>query len=105
MKETRTINGRNKWEMVIMLIVLFLMGSFTFPLPYSYSAGLIVREVEYVGLTRIDEEEVMEIMSISLNTVFDAVALGEGVKRIYKKRVFADVRVESETYEDGLKFK
>ncbi|MBL7032121.1 MAG: outer membrane protein assembly factor BamA, partial [Nitrospira sp.] len=105
MKETRTINGRNKWEMVIMLIVLFLMGSFTFPLPYSYSAGLIVREVEYVGLTRIDEEEVMEIMSISLNTVFDAVALGEGVKRIYKKRVFADVRVESETYEDGLKLK
>ena len=105
MIRTRTTKGYNKWEAVSKLIVLFLLFSFTLPLTSAHSEGLIVREVEYVGLTRIDEEEMRDIMSISLNDVFDAKALGEGIKRAFRKGVFRDVRVESEAYEEGLKLR
>ncbi len=105
MIRTRTTKRYNEWKTVIKLIVLFLMLSFTLPLPFAHSEGLIVREVEYVGLNRINEEELSDIMSISAGKPLDRDLLGEAVKRGFRKEIFTDIQIVTEPYDGGVKLK
>lgn len=91
------------WRSTAILAAAILIFLTAFPVRGAYSDAPVIREVEYVGLTRIDGEELTDIMSIGVGDVFDNAALGEAVKRAYRKGVFRDIRVESELNDDGLK--
>jgi outer membrane protein insertion porin family len=68
----------------------------------QWGRDMTVKEVEYVGLTRIDEEEMIDIMSIRAGSIVNDNVLATAVKRAFKKGIFTDIRVESEPYEDGV---
>lgn len=88
-----------------MLAIAIIMILSAFTVPCAYSDTPVISEVEYTGLTRIDIEEMTNIISISVGDIFDSGVLREAVKRAYRKGVFRDVRVESEVYGDGLKLR
>lgn len=93
------------WGASAMQAIAIIMIISAFTVPCAYSDTPVISEVEYTGLTRIDIEELSDIISIKAGDVFDSGVLREAVKKAYRKGVFRDVRVESETYEDGLKLR
>ncbi|HDN95134.1 MAG TPA: outer membrane protein assembly factor BamA [Nitrospirae bacterium] len=94
------MNLRTKTIIAAVIIMFFCV----LPVSGAFS-GTTIRKVEYVGLTRIDGEELTDIMSIRAGDVFDSNILHKAVKRAFKKGVFRDIRVESEVYGDGIKLR
>jgi outer membrane protein insertion porin family len=101
-----------EWKAFIGLTAVLIILYALFSPPCSYSAvhdteieQEIIMAVEYEGLTRIEEEELTDIMSIRTGDLLDSDLLGEAVKRAFKKGVFRDVLVVKEPYAGGVKLK
>lgn len=66
-------------------------------------AKAMVEEIEVQGLTRMSDRELIDLISINIGDSLDRVKLGKGIKRAFKKGIFADLKAESEPYRDGIK--
>ncbi len=65
----------------------------------------IINVVEVEGLTRIDEEEFIELVYPDTGSGLDIRELREGIKRAFRKKIFQDIIVQSEPAMGGMALK
>jgi outer membrane protein insertion porin family len=84
-------------------IITFLF----FATPTSLNAGQdeIIREIEVKGVTRISEREFKGLVALRVGDILDMTALAKGIKRVFRKGIFQDIKAVSEETEEGVKLK
>ncbi len=82
-----------------MLIPLFLV----YPPAFAENPPEVIKAIEVEGLTRIPEEELIDIICFKKGAVLDRRALQNGIRRAFTKGIFYDIRVVSVPFEDGIK--
>lgn len=88
-----------------MLFCMFV-SFFLFSLPaFAENPPAVIRAIKVEGLTRISEEELIDIICFKKGAVLDGDALKNGIRRAFRKGIFYDIRVESVPYEDGVMLK
>jgi outer membrane protein insertion porin family len=65
--------------------------------------GKVIQGIEVRGLSRLSEEELINMMCFYPGNVFESRTLRKCIRRAFKKGIFLDIRVESEDTDDGLK--
>ncbi|MEF9476315.1 MAG: hypothetical protein L0958_06510, partial [Candidatus Mariimomonas ferrooxydans] len=64
-----------------------------------------IKEIEVEGLSRIDHEELIDMICLQVGDVIDREILRTGIKRAFKKGIFLDIKVVAEPYDSGIKLK
>ncbi len=62
-----------------------------------------IKKIEVEGLTRIDDEELIDLICFNVGEFLDLRVLGKGIRRAFKKGIFLDLKVRSEPYNGGIK--
>jgi outer membrane protein insertion porin family len=89
---------------VFVALCLSLASYFITPsVSMASEAKTVVEEIEVRGLTRISGGELIDLISIERGDIIDGDKLREGVRRVFKKGIFYDLKVEAEPYKDGIK--
>ncbi|MDO8282757.1 MAG: outer membrane protein assembly factor BamA [Thermodesulfovibrionia bacterium] len=86
-------------------VILFLIVCF-FPLFKSSAESTgqeVIRDINVVGLSRIESEELIDMMCFHVGEIFDKEILKKCIRRTFKKGIFLDIRVDSERIGDGIK--
>lgn len=65
----------------------------------------IIKEIKVEGLTRIEKEELIDLICFSKGDELNMKDLGDGIKRAFRKRVFLDIKAVSEPYNGGVRLK
>jgi len=103
MRTGRLMNSKN----LSLIFSLFLISYFSFP-AYSYPSGLegeVIKVIEVEGLTRMKQEELIDIICFKEGDVIDREALKSGIKRAFKKSIFVDIEAVAEPHDNGIKLK
>jgi outer membrane protein insertion porin family len=106
-----TIDGNFAFMKIAVLIVLFLAGgnlaSADGGIDKGSAAGRfegkVIRAIETWGLTRIDEEEMIDLMGLDRGKEFRIGALQRGLRRAFRKGIFLDIKVDAEDVEGGVR--
>ena len=86
--------------MLVLTIVFFSHAS-----AYATEDGLIIKEIEVSGLSRISREELLYLLDIKTGQLLDKKKVSSGLRRTFKKGVFLDMQVFSEPLKEGVKLK
>jgi outer membrane protein insertion porin family len=90
-------------------VLFFVLLFFTYLLFTSSSFAddvpVVIKGIEIEGLTRIEREEFMDIISLNEGDSFDSEALKAGIRRAFKKKIFLDIVTSAEPYNEGIKLK
>lgn len=109
---------------ISLVFFLFLISHFSF-LTYTYASDLEkeisnnppftkgemrgfseeIKAIEVEGLSRIKDDELINMICLRVGDTVDREALKKGIKRAFKKGIFQDIKVISEPYEGGLKLR
>ncbi len=65
----------------------------------------VIKEIGVEGLTRIEQEELIDLICFDVSDTFNMKKLSAGIRRAFKKGIFLDIRAVSEPYDDGIKLK
>lgn len=90
---------------LVMFLFLFIAPCL---MPTAISASesdKVIKTIEIEGLTRMKKDEFVELISLHVGDKFDRNLLGQGIKRLFKKGIFLDVKTVSEDYEEGVRLK
>ncbi len=108
--KNREMRTKNWYEEIIkkliLLFSLFLTSCFLFP-AFSSASDLEgkIKEIEVEGLSRIDHEELIDMICLQVGDVIDREILRTGIKRAFKKGIFLDIKAVAEPYDSGIKLK
>jgi outer membrane protein insertion porin family len=123
-KETKGRNGDQGSALPVVLSILLLFACFLLPVSlhssndnppdtagtYSNSPGperglfnKTIKAIDVRGLTRIGEEELIDLVCFKIGDILDRNILASGIRRAFKKGIFLDIKVESEPYMDGIR--
>ncbi|UCF86632.1 MAG: hypothetical protein JSV71_03880 [Nitrospiraceae bacterium] len=90
-------------------VLLFVFFSLTFVVFASTCVAEavhgVIKDIEIEGLTRIEREEFIDIISLNEGDSFDSDALRAGIRRAFKKKIFLDVIASAEPYNECIKLK
>lgn len=90
----------------ITLFMLMLSSSFfTHSSAYATEDGLIIKEIEISGLSRVNREELLYLLDLKTGQLLDKEKISSGLRRTFKKGVFLDIQVISEPVKEGVKLK
>ncbi len=64
-----------------------------------------IKTIEVEGLTRIKQEELIDMISFHIGDVIDKEILRDGIKRAFKKGIFLDIRAVTEPNDSGIKLR
>ncbi len=106
-------------EARVFICFVFLFFSFpphiladTIPPDFSLRSDEISREggsvpnitaIEVRGITRIEEEELIDLISLRIGNKLDTRELSRGIRRAFQKGIFLDIMAVTEPYGDGVK--
>lgn len=76
-----------------LIITGFLLMSITFAFSIKASAATISK-IDIDGLESISQEELLDILDIKINSVFDADKVRDRIKLAFRKGIFEDIAVE-----------
>ena len=65
----------------------------------------VITAIEVEGLSRIDEEDLIDLICFDIGGVMDADALRKGIRRAFRTGIFSDIQVFSEPYNGGIRLK
>ena len=65
----------------------------------------VIKAIEVEGLSRIKDDELIDMICLRVGDTVDREAVKKGIKRAFKKGIFQDIKVISESYEGGLKLR
>ncbi len=65
--------------------------------------GKIINSIETRGLTRINDDELIDLICFNIGDILERKLLSSGIRRAFKKGIFLDIRVASEPKDDGIK--
>ncbi|MEN8262686.1 MAG: outer membrane protein assembly factor BamA [Nitrospirota bacterium] len=65
--------------------------------------GKVIKSIETRGLTRINEDELKDLICFNIGEILERKLLSSGIRRAFKKGIFLDIRVASEPKDDGIK--
>jgi outer membrane protein insertion porin family len=91
-----TIGGILKRIVAVLVLVLMFIA-------YLKAAEPIVKQIEIRGLKRIDEYSVRNKISQQVAVPLNSKKVTEDIKKIFNMGYFADVRVDMEFFEGGIK--
>jgi outer membrane protein insertion porin family len=96
-------------------LYLFFFYFLSVLLPYSLAANEqqvpvenehgAITAIEVEGLSRIEQEALIDLLSFEIGEVLDMNALRKGIRRAFKTGIFSDIQVLSESYNDGIRLK
>ena len=72
------------------------------PVDYEHD---VISAIEVEGLSRIDEEDLIDLICFKIGEVLDRDALRKGIRRAFKTGIFRDIQVLSEPYKRGIKLR
>ncbi|MEK6528164.1 MAG: outer membrane protein assembly factor BamA [Nitrospirota bacterium] len=64
-----------------------------------------IKTIEVEGLTRIKQEELIDMISLHIGDAIDKETLRNGIKRAFKKGIFLDIKAVAEPNDSGIKLK
>jgi outer membrane protein insertion porin family len=67
------------------------------------SFGKTIKAIEVHGLSRMEEEELIDLICFTPGDKLTKEELRAGIRRAFKKGIFHDIKVISEPYDDGIK--
>lgn len=70
---------------------------------FASDTKAVIKDIEVQGLVRMNETELVDLISINTGDILDGEKLSQGIRRAFKKGIFSDLKVESEPYKDGIK--
>jgi outer membrane protein insertion porin family len=89
-----------------LFLSLFLLSHFLFfTHVFASDSEKIIKAIEVEGLSRIKQEELVNIICFHIGDVIDREILREGIKRAFKKGIFLDIAAVTEPYDSGVKLK
>ncbi len=94
-------------DIFILTLFLLLISHFSF-LTYAYasdSKGEEIKAIEVEGLSRIKQEELIDMICLRIGDTIDGEILRDGIKRAFKKGIFLDIQAVIEPYDTGIKLK
>lgn len=62
-----------------------------------------ITSIEVRGLTRIEDEELIDLIGPGIGDKLDRQELSRGIRRAFRKGIFLDIKAVSEPYGDGVK--
>jgi outer membrane protein insertion porin family len=65
----------------------------------------VIKAIEVEGLSRIDDDELIDLVSFEIGERLDMDSLRKGIRRAFRKKIFIDIRVFSEPYQGGIKLR
>jgi outer membrane protein insertion porin family len=86
---------------IITLISFYLTSSVTF----ASDSLEVIKAIEVEGLSRISEEELINLICFRVGDVVDDEVLKVGIRRAFTKGIFNDIQAETVPYEDGIKLR
>jgi outer membrane protein insertion porin family len=92
-------------KVLSLLPVIFVLSVFFFGSNEAADKGGIIKLIEVEGLTRIDEEELVGLMSFGIGDSLDMRKLDESIRRVFRKEIFLDITVITEPHDDGIKLR
>jgi outer membrane protein insertion porin family len=101
----KLLMGQVRKIVLSLLPVIFVLSVFFFGTNEAADNSGIIKLIEVAGLTRIDEEELVGLMSFGIGDSLDMRKLDESIRRVFKKEMFLDVKVISEPLDDGIKLR
>ncbi|MBI5664113.1 MAG: hypothetical protein HZC49_03325 [Nitrospirae bacterium] len=66
-------------------------------------SGPLIRAIEVRGITRIEDEELIDLINLSAGEGLDRQELSRGIRRAFLKGIFQDIKAVTEPYGDGVK--
>ena len=70
---------------------------------YATEHGLLIKEIEIAGLSRISREELLYLLDIKTGQPLDKNKVSSGLRRTFKKGVFLDIQAITEPLREGVK--
>lgn len=95
----------NVWKAVIGRVFVLLILLTLAPYSYARDKDNIIKKVEVEGLTRIEEEEFIDLAYPDTGAGLDVHEIREGIKRAFRKKIFQDIKVVSEPAMGGVSLK
>jgi len=92
---------RNLRIYFLFLISYFLLFNST----YASNSEGIIKAIEVEGLSRIKEDELLDMICLRVGDPGDVGILRNGIKRAFKKGIFQDIKAVVEPYEAGIKLR
>ncbi len=91
----------------IPLAFFFLLTAYCLlsPAISASDSGEIIEAIEVEGLTRMKKDEFIGLIGLHVGDKLDKGKLSQGIRRMFKKGVFIDIKAISEYYEQGLMLK
>ena len=107
-KETKGRYGDQGSALPVFISIAIFFACFLFPAslyssPETGPFNKVIKAIDVRGLTRIGEEELIDIVCFNIGDILDRDILASGIRRAFKKGIFLDIKIESEPYEDGIK--
>jgi outer membrane protein insertion porin family len=65
----------------------------------------VITAIEVEGLSRIDEEDLIDLICFEIGDVLDMDALRKGIRRAFRTGIFSDIQVLSEQYNGGTRLR
>jgi outer membrane protein insertion porin family len=65
--------------------------------------GPVIKAIEARGLTRIEGEELIDLINLRIGDTLSRQELSRGIRRAFQKGIFQDIKVVYEDYEGGAK--
>jgi len=105
-------NGKSRFKKTHYRLSLSIIFAFcililhlTPPIPSAFSSSTLISAIEVEGVSRISEEELIDIISLRIGDTLDKSVLRRGIKRAFKKGIFLDIKVLTEPFQDGIRLK
>jgi len=81
---------------------LFTICSLLLPPARASDPEGTIKAIEVEGLTRMKEEELIDLICLHEGDRLDRRTLARGIKRAFKKGIFLDIKAVAKEYQDGL---
>ena len=111
--ETGFITGKALSVFSLFLVFYFLFTAYALALSSGSPSSRVkdrgeffgkeIRAIQVKGLTRIKEEELIYLICFGVGDTLDRVVLGDGIRRVFKKGIFYDIKAEAEPYDNGIR--
>jgi outer membrane protein insertion porin family len=89
---------------LLFIFSVFLMSYLSFfTYIHASNSSELIKAIEVKGLTRIDREELIDLICFGVGDTLDREELNIGIRRAFKKGIFHDIKVVLEPYNGGIR--
>lgn len=92
---------RHKHLTILVFTLYLLLLSFT----HTSGSEDVIKAIEVEGLTRMSQEELIDLICFRVGDRLDRSELSRGIRRAFRKGIFTDIKVVSEPYDGGIRLK